>query len=71
MPAAAFTAALPAQTVQLLLVVRGLMPAGAVNGRFDRATADAVAGFQAEAGLDVTGVASRETADALLALHRL
>ncbi len=63
--------ALPAQTVQLLLVVRGLMPSGAMSGRFDRATAEAVAGFQADAGLEVTGVASRETADALLAIHRL
>ncbi len=59
--------ALPARTVQLLLSARGLLAPAEVTGRFDRVTGAAVRAFQRARGLDVTGVASRVTADALLA----
>ncbi|MDX6647725.1 MAG: putative peptidoglycan binding domain [Miltoncostaeaceae bacterium] len=59
--------ALPARTVQLLLVALGHLAPGAASGRFDRATAAAVRAFQVTAGLEATGVPARATADALLA----
>ncbi len=59
--------ALPARTVQLLLAALGILPASAVSGRFDPATANAVRPFQEAAGLEPNGVPGRATADALLA----
>jgi peptidoglycan hydrolase-like protein with peptidoglycan-binding domain len=41
-----------------------------VTGRFDRRTLDAVARFQAAAGLPVDGVPDADTADALLRAAR-
>jgi murein L,D-transpeptidase YcbB/YkuD len=61
------TPALPAPTVQERLVRLGLLSDEARTGRFDRATTDAVARFQARAGLPVDGVPAQRTADALLA----
>ena len=45
----------------------GLLADEARSGRYDRATTDAVARFQARAGLPVDGVPAQRTADALLA----
>jgi hypothetical protein len=59
--------ALPALEVQQRLAALGLLPRDAVSGRFDRRTANAVARFQARAGLRVDGVPGGRTADLLLA----
>jgi peptidoglycan hydrolase-like protein with peptidoglycan-binding domain len=59
--------ALPARTVQLLLVALGHLAPDAASGRFDHATAAAVRAFQETACLEPTGVPARATADALLA----
>jgi len=59
--------ALPARTVQLLLMALGHLAPGAASGRFDGATAAAVRAFQETAGLEATGVPARATADELLA----
>jgi len=59
--------ALPAQRVQALLLAHGLLDARDLSGRYDRATCDAVARFQAAHGLVVDGIPGRATADALLA----
>jgi peptidoglycan hydrolase-like protein with peptidoglycan-binding domain len=67
---AAEVPALPARTIQLMLAALGHLAPHAVSGRFDRATAAAVRAFQREGGLEPTGVPSRATADALLALTR-
>ncbi len=58
---------LHARTLQLLLVRAGHLDADAACGRFDHATAAAVRAYQRSAGLEITGVASQATADALLA----
>ena len=58
--------ALHARLVQERLVAHGLLPADAVSGRYDRATLDAVARFQARHRLPVDGVPDARTADALL-----
>jgi peptidoglycan hydrolase-like protein with peptidoglycan-binding domain len=65
--AAGATPAVPARDVQERLASLGLLPLDAVSGRFDRRTADAVARFQARAGLRVDGVPGGRTADLLLA----
>ena len=59
--------ALPAPEVQERLVRLGLLSDEARTGRYDRATTDAVARYQARAGLPVNGVPAQRTADALLA----
>jgi murein L,D-transpeptidase YcbB/YkuD len=59
--------ALPARRVQELLVAHDLLDPAAVTGRYDRATLDAVARFQARCGLVVDGMPGTVTADALLA----
>jgi hypothetical protein len=58
--------ALPAREVQARLVLLDLLPATGVTGRYDRATLDAVARFQAARGLTVDGVPGARTADLLL-----
>jgi murein L,D-transpeptidase YcbB/YkuD len=65
--AAGVAPALRAAEVQGHLVALGLLRPEAASGRYDRPTANAVARFQATAGLHVDGVAGAATADALLA----
>jgi murein L,D-transpeptidase YcbB/YkuD len=60
------TPALQAREAQERLLALGLLPAEALSGRYDRATMDAVARFQATHGLPVDGVPDAATADALL-----
>ena len=58
--------ALHARVAQERLVAHGYLSAEAVTGRYDRATLDAVARFQAEHQLLADGVPDAATADALL-----
>ena len=58
--------ALHARVAQERLVAHGYPRGEAVTGRYDRATLDAVARFQAEQQLPVDGVPDARTADALL-----
>src|SRR6476620_7832587 len=58
--------ALYARVAQERLVAHGYLSSEAVTGRYDRATLDAVARFQAEQQLPVDGVPDARTADALL-----
>lgn len=58
--------ALHARIAQERLVAHGLLSADAVTGRFDRATLDAIARFQAQHRLPVDGMLDARTADALL-----
>ena len=58
--------ALHARVAQERLVAHGYLEAEAVTGRYDRATLDAIARFQAEHRLPVDGVPDAHTADALL-----
>jgi peptidoglycan hydrolase-like protein with peptidoglycan-binding domain len=60
--------ALHPREVQELLCALGQLEV--VTGRFDRRTLDAVARFQAGAGLPVDGVPDARTADALLKAAR-
>ena len=57
--------ALHARVVQERLVAHRYLAKEAVTGRYDRATLDAVARFQAEQQLPVDGVPEARTADAL------
>ncbi len=69
-PGAARAATIPAlhaPEVQERLARLGLLEDEARTGRYDRATSDAVARFQARAGLPVDGVPAQPTADRLLA----
>ena len=58
--------ALHARVAQERLVAHGYLEAEAVTGRYDRATLDAVARFQAEHQLPADGMPAEATADALL-----
>ncbi|WP_028066433.1 peptidoglycan-binding domain-containing protein [Solirubrobacter soli] len=60
------TPALQAREAQERLAALGFLPADALTGRYDRATMDAVARFQASEGLPVDGIPDAATADALL-----
>jgi murein L,D-transpeptidase YcbB/YkuD len=69
-PGAARAATIPAlhaPDVQERLSRLGLLEDEARTGRYDRATSDAVARFQARAGRPVDGVPAQRTADRLLA----
>jgi peptidoglycan hydrolase-like protein with peptidoglycan-binding domain len=59
--------ALQAGETQEHLIALGLLSLDARTGRYDRATMDAVARFQAAQGLPVDGIPDEATADALLA----
>jgi len=58
--------ALHARVAQERLVAHGLLSEAAVTGRYDRATLDAVARFQAKHQLPADGVPDAATADTLL-----
>jgi murein L,D-transpeptidase YcbB/YkuD len=69
-PGAARAATIPAlraPEVQERLMRLGLLEDEARTGRYDRATSDAVARFQARAGHPLDGVPAQRTADRLLA----
>jgi len=59
--------AIAAAAAQDRLVALGLLPASAATGTWNPPTAEAVRRFQAERGLDPSGVAGSATAGRLLA----